>query len=622
MPMQKPSFMTGIFAGEPDFTLISPFPMQSEEDRTIGDAFCVQVESFLEQQLDALAVERDAKIPQAVIDGLFSLGAFGMKIPKEYEGLGLSQTNYNRVLTLVASKCNILALTLSAHQSIGVSMPILLYGSEAQKKAYLPRVARKELSAFALTEPSVGSDPASMKIEAVLNSEGTHFVVTGEKLWITNSAVAKILVLMARVPCHLDLNADGKATYVPVPGGQNAAANVITSFIVEMDTPGIEIAQRCEFEGCRGIENAHLRFHGVKIPVANVIGEVGKGLQYALSILNIGRVSVDAICLGIGKQVWKPTLAWANKRFTFGKTIGHHELQTMRIARMAADLFAAEASTFLAAQLIDRKECDIRIESALTKVFVSEASIRLVRDTQLLFGGRGYETADSKAKRGEWAFPAEQLVRDAELYRIGEGATDILTPFFAREALDMHLKRAQDFINTNGLARLSAFFGLAKFYVPWYLGKLFPTKNTIHQMAHPRVRIHLSYVDKSSRRLARNVLYMMMVNLYAFLRGRVTLKQLRDHQGVIARIANASMDLFVITATTLYAEQQETGQQHGNAWDLADQVLRDAKKRLEGDGYFTGMKWNDDAATVKVGLSALQGQYDWLAEGAIARHYE
>ena len=620
--MQHPSFMTGIFAGAPDFSLVSPYPMQSNEDRQIGDGFCAQVEAFLEEHLDALAVERDAKIPHLVIDGLFALGAFGMKIPKEYEGLGFSQTNYNRVLTLVASKCNILALTLSAHQSIGVSMPILLFGNEQQKKTYLPRVARHELSAFALTEPSVGSDPASMKIEAVLNEAGTHYEVTGEKLWITNSAVAKILVLMARVPCKLDVDETGKAAYFPVPGGRHADAKVISAFIVEMNTPGIVIRQRCEFEGCRGIENAHLCFEKVQIPVANVIGEVGKGLQYALSILNIGRVSVDAICLGIGKQVWKPTLAWANQRFTFGKIIGHHELQTMRIARMAADLFSAEAATFLAAQLIDGHRCDIRIESALTKVYVSEAAIRLVRDTQLLFGGRGYETADSKARRGEWPFPAEQLVRDAELYRIGEGATDILTPFFAREALDMHLKRAQDFINTQGVKRWKASLDLLLYYVPWYLRKWFPNVQVLNAIHHPRVRKHLQFVDAMSRKLARNVLYMLAVNLYAFLRGRVSLKELRDHQGVIARIANASMDLFVITATTLYAEQQENNQRHGNAWELADQVLRDARKRLEGDGHFAGMQWNDDALTVKVGLTALQGQYDWLADGAIVQNYD
>ncbi|MDA2936428.1 acyl-CoA dehydrogenase family protein [Patescibacteria group bacterium AH-259-L05] len=608
--MTQPSFTTGLFAGRPQFDLIMPFPEQSSQDKQIGDEYCKKVEAFLRAYVDPDEIERSAKIPERVFKYAFELGLFGMKIPKRYGGLGFSQTNYNRVLALVSSWCNIFGLTLSAHQSIGVSMPILLFGNEKQKQTYLPRVAQKDISAFALTEPSVGSDPASMVAQAVLNKEKTHYIVDGQKLWCTNAPIAGVILLMARVPAKKEKDENGKTIWTPVSEGNNADDNVITSFIVEMGTPGIKILQRCQFEGGRGIENAWIGFTNVRIPVENVIGRIGKGLKYALTILNTGRVSINPIVLGMTKQAWQPTLDWLNFRITFNKPLGKHETQTIRIAHMASNLFAMDAATWLASQMADNKTTDIRVEAALTKVFCSEAAIQFLEDSQILFGGRGYETADSKRVRGEMAFPSEQLVRDAKLYRIGEGATDVLTPFFSREAWDPHLREGKDFIagKFKGIAKVHEALRLGNFYIPWYLNQWI-IKNV--EGDHPRVRKHLRYVERKSRHLARKVFYAML--WYG--------KKLYDRQAVVDRLAKTGIDLVMITATTLYAQHCEQKHNRIEAWDLADQFLRDAKKRIKGRGSMDGTIINDDRKTCTVGRKALKGYYHWLREGSLPRDY-
>src|SRR6185437_16777294 len=254
-------------------------------------------------------------------------------------------------------------------QSIGIAMTILLFGTEEQKCKYLPIVAREAISAFALTEPMTGSDAANIATEAVLDSAGTTFVVNGEKLWCTNGPIARYVTLIARVPAK-SIHQNGQTIWEPVPNDKGADDHVHTAFILDMQTPGVRVRQQCQFEGCRGIENAHMTFTDVHIPAGNVIGEVGRGLKYALTILNVGRaISIPAICLGMAKQAWQPTLDRANQRLTFKKPLGTRQTQRMRIARMAADLFAIEALASLVWHLADQKQYDIRIEAAIAKVF-------------------------------------------------------------------------------------------------------------------------------------------------------------------------------------------------------------------------------------------------------------
>ncbi len=575
---KRPSFMTQLFAGEPDFSLLSPFPAQSPEDKAIGDDLCAKVGDYLVGNVDPQEIERTGVIPRAVLDGLAGIGCFGMTIPREYGGLGLSQTNYNRVLTVVASYCNILALTLSAHQSIGVSRPVLMYGSEEQKRAWLPRIARGAISAFALTEPNVGSDPANMVTSAMLSAGGRHYVINGEKLWCTNGPIADVIILLAKV--------EGK----------------VTAFIVEMDRPGIEVLHRCEFLGCRGIENGWIRFTNVTVPVGNVVGDVGKGLKIALSTLNTGRISLAGLCLGMAKQVGPPTIEWARQRQSFGKKIGFHELNTHKIARMAADIFAMEAVGLLVAGLIDHANADYRVESAVAKLFCSERLWQVVDAAMQIRGGRGYEKADSLQARGEAPVPIEQIFRDARLYLIGEGASEILKLFIAREVWDPHIKRATAMFGSTGLAKLGEAARVGRFYASWYARMIAPVPRDAGidlVPGNPTVRRHLAYVRGTSRRLARNIFYQMVRHG----------TRLEQRQALVGRLADIGVDLFVITAASSYSTVVP-----GSA-PLAAQVFDDARTRIEAN--FRALSGNRDASTTRVGLDVLGDVYPWIWEGGI-----
>ncbi|MGQ0811682.1 MAG: acyl-CoA dehydrogenase family protein [Nitrospiraceae bacterium] len=603
------SFMAGLYEGRPDFELLLP-PQEPAQEREAGEAYCKTIESFLTSQVDPDEIERTAKIPDAVLRGLFKLGAFGMKIPKEYGGLGFSYKNYGRVLTLIASWSNTLALTVAVPQSIGIAMPILLFGNEEQKGKYLPLVAREEISAFALTEPMTGSDAANIKTEAVLESAGQAFLVNGEKLWCTNGSIARFVTLIARVPAKR-VQRDGRSTWIPVPEGRDPDDHVHSAFILDMTTSGVQVRQHCQFEGCRGIDNAHITFQAVRIPAGNVIGEIGKGLKYALTILNVGRaISIPAICLGMAKQAWQPTLDRANTRFTFRKPLADRQTQRMRIGRMAVDLFAMESLANLVWHLADQHRYDIRIEAAVAKMFCSEQTIRFLKDAQTIFGGIGYETADSKRARGEPAFGIEQLVRDAEMYRIGEGATDILRPFVAREGLSRHLERAKNYFDekVTGSLRIRELLNLLRFYVPWYYrqwkGGSLPRRSEIQRA---EVRSTLTYVEETSRRLARAILYAMAIHREA----------LQDDQGRQNRIEAVGEDLLAIAATVLAAERQERTEYRPEGWDLAREYFRTARRRI--DGHIRGLIRNDDGVATAIGHHALRGKYSSLSRGIIRR---
>ena len=606
------SFMAGLFAGRPDFSLLL-MPEESPEEKAAWEEFRPRLETFLMAHVDPDEIEQTAKIPDSVLKGLFALGAFGMKIPRQYGGLGFSYTNYGRALMLMASWSNALALTVAVPQSIGIAMPILMFGNEKQRRTYLPLVAREAMSAFALTEPITGSDAANIATEAILDSTGTKFVVNGEKLWCTNGPIARYVTLIARVPAKRTQQ-NGQARWKPVPSGEGADEQVHTAFILDMRTPGVHVRQHCQFEGCRGIENAHMTFTDVHIPTENVIGEVGRGLKYALTILNVGRaVSIPAICLGMAKQSWQPTLDRANQRLTFEKPLGTRQTQRMRLGRMASNLFAMEALALTVWRMADQHTYDVRIEAALAKLFCSEKTIQFLKDVQVLFGGMGYETAHSKRIRGEPAFGIEQLVRDAEMYRIGEGATDILRPFVAREGLNMHLERVGRLSDerATGIHRFIELQRLLRFYARWYMNQWRSSRLPSRpEFQHSNVRSKLIFVERASRRLARTIFYAMLLHRQA----------LRDDQGRQNRIEMVGEDLLVIATTALYAEAQEQTAAHPEVWELAEECFREAKQRVEQD--IKGLIRNQDTVVAAVGEKALGGRYPSLISGIIRRNLQ
>lgn len=607
------SFAAGLFFGVLDVQQLLDMKAPSQ-DPSIGEKMCEAVESFLRKHVDPLEIERTAQIPERVLTGLFKLGAMRMAIPEAYGGLGFSNENFARVIMRMAGWSNILALTVAVHQSIGMEA-ILRFGTEDQRRTYLPRMAEAALTAFALTEPITGSDASHVETTAVLDPEGTHFIANGEKLYTTNGPIATYATMVARVPAR-QIRREGKLVWEPVSDIRLAERRAHTAFVIDMGWNGIVIRQRCAFEGCRGIANAHVTLSDVRIPRENVIGDIGSGLRYALTILNTGRaISIPAISLGMAKQAWLPALAQANNRVTFGRPIGLHRSQTVRLGKMAANLFAMESLARLVWRMADRPDYDPRIEAAVAKVFCSETAIQFLRDVQILFGGAGYETADSKKQREEPAFPAEQLVRDIEMYRIGEGATDILRSFIAREGLAIHLEQAKGYLGAETrLARTREFLALAGHYLPWYLAQWKSSSGQeIPRTLPARIQRMLRYAADKSRQLAR-------VSLYALGRQREAFEQ---DQGRQHRIAMLAEQLLVVSAVAWVSTLRDQEKGKSGCAHLADECLRTARGHFEGsDSTIQQIMHAPDTALVTIGLAALHGEYDWLADGVPVRRLD
>ena len=489
----RPSFAKGIYLGDFDLSLIHPHPRGDADDIARGEEFLSRLRAVCET-FDGARIEREARIPDEYIAALSELGVFGMKIPQGYGGLGLSLLYYGRALMLIGSVHPSIGALVSAHQSIGVPEPVKLFGSEAQKKAYLPRCAAGAISAFLLTEPDVGSDPARMTATATPTDDGTAYLLDGVKLWTTNGVIAELLVVMARVPEH-----DGQR------GG-------ITAFVVEADSPGITVEHRNVFMGLKGIENGVTRFHRVRVPAENRLGREGQGLKIALTTLNTGRLSIPALCAGAGKWSLKISREWSAARVQWGRPVAQHEAVGKKIAFIAATAFALEAVFELSAELADSGMKDVRIEAALAKLWSSEMGYLVADELVQIRGGRGYETADSLRARGERAVAAEQLTRDLRINRIFEGSTEIMHLVIAREAVDAHLKAAGDLASPDADLRAKA-MAAAKasgFYAKWLPSLVAGKGNEPGAYGEfGPLAAHLRYIERSSRKLARSTFYGM-----------------------------------------------------------------------------------------------------------------
>ncbi|QGN56968.1 acyl-CoA dehydrogenase family protein [Nostocoides sp. HKS02] len=587
----RPSFAKGLYLGRFDLDLVHPHPRARPDDEARGAEFLTRLRAVCEG-FDGTRIERDDRIPDEYLAALNDIGAFGMKIPREYGGLGLTMSSYGKALVLAGSAHPSLGALLSAHQSIGVPEPVKLVGTPEQKQAFLPRCAAGAISAFLLTEPDVGSDPARMASTATPTVDGTAYLLDGVKLWTTNGVVAELLVVMARVPEH-----EGHR------GG-------ITAFVVEGTSEGITVERRNSFMGLKGLENGLTRFHQVRVPVENRLGKEGEGLKIALTTLNAGRLSIPAMCAAAGKWSLKIAREWSATRVQWGRPVGEHGAVAQKLAFIAATTYGLESVLELSAQLADAGSKDIRIEAALAKLWSSEMAWRIADELVQIRGGRGYETAASLAARGERAVPAEQVLRDLRINRIFEGSTEIMHLLIAREAVDAHLKAAGDLASPAATPQQKARAAVdaSGFYGRW-LPHLVAGKGTVptSYAEFGPLAEHLRYVERASRKLARQTFYAM---------SRWQAK-LEYRQAFLGRIVDIGAELFAMSAACsraamLRADDAGTGR---SAQQLADVFCR--QSRLRTEALFAALWTNTDDADGRVAHGVLAGDYTWLEEGVL-----
>lgn len=584
-----PSFVAELFKGQVRWDLILPFPKQSDEDQKIGDAFLAKLQAVLKEHINPDKVDETREVPKSALQALADIGCFAMKIPKKYGGLALSQVNYGRAIHLVSTYCASTAVWLSAHQSIGVPQPLKLFGTEEQKQKYFPQFAKGAISAFALTEPDVGSDPAKMKTTATPIEDGKFFLINGEKLWCTNGPWADILVVMAQTPSKVENGREKKQ---------------ITAFIVEKTMPGIETIHRCDFMGLKGIQNGLLRFTNVKVPRENIILGEGKGLKLALTTLNTGRLTMPAAVTGASKYCLRVARIWSKERVQWGAPIGEHEAVAHKIATMTATTFAMDAVSTLTSHLADQAKTDIRLEAAMAKLCCTEASWKIIDGTIQIRGGRGYETAASLRARGEKAYPLERMMRDLRINTIIEGTSQIMRLFIAREAMDVHMRKILPLMSSRTKMgdRLRLVGEALKFYASWYPKQLFPTNQLPAETGlSPELCGHMSYIGRTAKKLARSLFHAMAI----YQQG------LEKRQVLMSRLVNVGTDLFAMAAACSRAVtmfKEHPGDR--SPVELADLFCRQAERRIEKQ--FRRLFMNSDAFTDKIAQNTLAGRYRWL----------
>lgn len=575
------SFLRELFLGTLKIDWIDPFPETEETERF--KEYAAKLEAFLRDEVDSERIDVEQQIPPEVIARLRELGAFGIKIDRKYGGLGFDQAEYCRLLEIVGAYDGSIGALVSAHQSIGLPQPLKLFGTDDQKQRYLPRCAKGAITAFALTEKDVGSDPARLATVIRKTPEG-DYILDGEKLWITNGTIAELMVVMARHP----------------------ETNAISAFIVETEWAGVSVGHRCRFMGLHGIENGVIRFEGVHVPKENLIGAEGQGLKIALVTLNTGRLSLPSAVVGGARRTIGWAREWSNRRVQWGAPVGKHEAITHKLATLASVTFAMESWTRLACELSKREGYDIRLEAAAAKEWVSTRAWTQLDEVVQIRGGRGYETEGSLKARGEDGWPLERMLRDSRINRIFEGSSEIMHLFMAREMVDRHLKVAGALFDKKATTgdKLKALPAIAMFYAAWYPPLWWGLGTFFRYGKFGKLATHLRFAERASRKLARNVFH-GMVRYQA---------KLERKQVFLFRTVDLAMEIAVLCATVVRAQKMaDRGDPAGaRAIELADLFAADARRYVERQ--FHDLWANDDDLKTAVGRSMLDGAYTFMED--------
>ena len=564
---QALGFAKGLFHGHFVADWVMPYPRVPAAQQTELDKTLAEVRQFLDEHLDPVAIDRQADIPRAVIDGLGRVGVLGTTAPVEFGGRGFMQMANCQVLEEIGSRCASTSVFVNAHHSIGIRA-LLLFGTHEQKQKWLPKlVTGEQLGAFALTEKEAGSDAANVQMQARPSPDGSHFILNGEKRYITNAAIAHVLTVMARTP---------------VPDSDKTA---ITAFLVTPDMPGFTILEaRMPKMGIRGTATGRFALRDVKVPKENILGPPGKGLKIALTVLDFGRTTFGACCTGAAKTCLRLAVEHANTRKQFNKTLGEFHLVKKKIARIAADAYAMEAMTTITASLIDRGLEDYMIETAMLKVFTTERLWEAINEAFQIYGGSAYFVD----------LPLERMVRDARINQIGEGSNEVLTSFIALVGMrgpGMEFKEIYD-------TMLKPSRGLGK---AWTAG--------MHRLGAavriPDVPVRSAELRSFANQLGRLIWRFNIAVNRALIAYR---EPILDLQLVQERIAGAAMDLFASTCVlSRWDAELQFARRNGDSAPqtnhAADLFLRQSFRRIRR--FLSDLSDNEDKALLATANSAL-----------------
>jgi len=552
---QALGFAKGLFQGHFVSDWVMPYPRIPAAQQGELDDTLTELRKFLDEHLDPAEIDRQADIPRSVIDGLGRTGVLGMTAPKEYGGRGFSQMANCKVLEEIGRRCASTSVFVNAHHSIGIRA-LLLFGTHEQKQKWLPKlVTGEQLGSFALTEREAGSDAANVQMQARPSEDGSHFILNGEKRYITNAAIAHELT-------------------------------AITAFLVTPDMPGFEmLEERMPKMGIRGTATGRFALREVRVPKENILGPLGKGLKVALTVLDFGRTTFGACCTGAAKTCLELAINHANTRKQFNKALGNFHLVKKKIARIAADAYAMEAMTTVTASFIDRGLEDYMLETAMLKVFTTERLWECINDVFQIYGGSAYFVD----------LPLERMLRDARINQIGEGANEVLTSFIALVGMrgpGMEFKEIYDTMMKPSRDRMSK---------AWAAGK-----NRIGATIRvPDVPVQSEQLRGHARQLGRLI---RRFN-FAVNRALITYREpILDMQLVQERIANAAMDLFASTCVLSRKDSEiQFARRNGDAaapdHAAADLFLRQSFRRIRG--FLAGLTDNDDKSVLATANSCL-----------------